>query len=209
MLVSKRMPTDLITIKKEDTLRHTADLLRENSVRSLPVVDGKKVVGIVSDRDVRQAWASSVTSLEVSELHYLLEKVKVDEIMSKNVITVSPETTIEETAQIIHDKKIHSLPVVDSGGALVGIITETDILEVLLEVMGVGEESSRIELVLDDTPGQLAEATQVIKGHNVNIISVVTAKGSSPGKRSCVLRLKTTELEEIKKDLADHGLELA
>jgi acetoin utilization protein AcuB len=208
MLVSRRMHKDPITIKKDDTLRLAHDLLRDKSIRSLPVVDGKKLVGIVSDRDVRQAWASPATSLEVRELYYLLEKVKVEEIMTKDVITVTPDTTIEETAKIIHDKKIHGLPVLDSKNELVGIITETDILEVLLEVMGMGEESSRIELILDDTPGQLAEATKVIKGHNVNIISVVTAKGPSEGKRSCVLRLKTTELKEIKKELADEGFEL-
>ena len=88
-------------------------------------------------------------------------------------------------------------------------ITETDILEVLLEVMGMGEESARIEVVLNDTPGQLAEITKIVKNHNVNILSVVTGKGTDPGKRACVLRLKTTELEEIKKEIAGEGFEVS
>jgi acetoin utilization protein AcuB len=201
MLVSKQMQKDPITIRKDDTLRFAADLLKEKRIRTLPVVDDGKVVGMVTDRDVRQAQASTATSLEVSELYYLLEKVKVNEIMTKNVITISPDATIEEAAKTIHDKRIGGQPVVDDTGELKGIITETDVLEVLLEVMGMGEDSSRIELILDDKPGQLVEAIQVIKNHSVNLISVVTAKGPDPNTRACVLRIKTTELDQIVNEL--------
>lgn len=208
MLVSKRMQKDPITIRKDDSLRFAADLLKEKRIRMLPVVDGRKLIGLVTDRDVRQAQASSATSLEVRELFYLLEKVKVAEIMTKNVITIAPGATIEDTAMIIHDNKIGGLPVVDEKGDLLGIISETDVLEVFLEVMGVSEESSRIELILDDKPGQLAEVTQLIKGHNVNLLSVVTVKGPGAGQRSCVLRLKTPELGDIVKELKDKGFEV-
>jgi len=208
MLVKHRMQTDPVTIRKEDTLRFAADMLKDKRIRTLPVVENRKVIGVVTDRDVRQAWASSATSLETRELYYLLEKVRVEEIMTKHPATVTPETTIEDAAKLLHDRKIGGLPVVDEKGLLMGIITETDILEVLLEVMGMGEESARIEVILNDTPGQLAEITKIVKNHNVNILSVVTGKSKDPGKRACVLRLKTTELEEIKKEIAGEGFEV-
>lgn len=208
MLVKHRMQSDPITIRKTDSLRFAADLLKEKRVRTLPVVEGGKLIGVVTDRDVRQAQASSATSLEIRELYYLLEKIKVEEIMTKHPVTTTPETTIEDAAKLLHDRKIGSLPVVDEKGGLLGIITETDILEILLEVMGMGEESARIELTLDDRPGQLAEVTKLIKNHNVNILSVVTLKGSTPGTRNCVLRLKTTELDAIKKELTSQGFQV-
>ncbi len=208
MLVRHRMQTDPITIRKNDSLRLAADMLKEKRIRTLPVVDGRKLVGVVTDRDVRQAQASSATSLEVRELYYLLEKIRVEDIMTKNVITVTPDTTIEDSAKLLHDKMIGGLPVVDEKGELEGVITETDVLEVLLEVLGMSEESDRMEVILDDKPGQLAEVTKIIKGHNVNILSVVTTKGPSKGKRACVLRLKTTELGDIKKELGGAGFEV-
>lgn len=135
MLVKDKMQTNPITIRKDDSLRSAADLIKEKRVRTLPVVESGKLIGVVTDRDVRLSWASSATSLEVREIYYLLEEVRVKEIMTINVITVTPDTSIKNAARLIHDKNIGALPVVNEKNELVGILTETDIIEILLEVM--------------------------------------------------------------------------
>src|SRR5512147_2916121 len=121
MLVEKRMKTTPITVGPDDSFRHAMNLIRQRGIRHLPVVEGNRLVGIVTDRDIRQASPSPATSLEMHELHYLLERVKVRDIMTSKVITVTPETPIEEGARLMLLHRIGSLPVL-RGAALVGII---------------------------------------------------------------------------------------
>lgn len=207
MFVGKRMTKNPVTIDQDESMAKAAEMLKKHKIRRMPVMKGGKLVGIISDKDLRSAMASPASSLSIWELHYILDRMKVKELMTKNVITVAPETTLEEAAQIMRDKKIGGLPVLE-GGKLVGIITETDIFEVFLEVMGMGQESSRFEIVLDDTPGQLAEVTKIIKKHNVNIISVVTTSHDERNKRINVFRLATLKPEPIVKELEAAGYEV-
>ena len=207
MFVGKRMRTEVIVIDENESMHKAADMLKKNKIRRMPVMNGDKLVGIISDKDLRSAMASSASSLNLWEIHYLLDRIKVKDLMTKKVITVKPETTIEEAAQILRDKKIGGLPVLDNG-KLVGIITETDIFEIFLEVMGVGQESSRIEIELEDKPGKLAEISKIIKQHDVNIISVVTAPHDEKNMRINVLRLGTLQPEPIIKDLEKAGFSI-
>ena len=117
--------------------------MRENRIRRLPVVSGGKLVGIVSDRDLKGALPSRATSLDVWELHGLIDKLKVAEIMTKNVVTTTPGATIERVAMIMMEKKIEGLPVLDAKGNLVGIVTEGDVFRALTEVTGVGQKTTR------------------------------------------------------------------
>jgi acetoin utilization protein AcuB len=132
MTVGEIMRTDVITVTKKDSFRHAMNLIRQQGIRHLPVVEGKRLVGIVTDRDIRQAAPSGATSLEIHELHYLLEKVSVNEVMSKKVVTVTPSTDARDAAKLLLKHKIGGLPVV-RGETLVGIITETDILRAFVE----------------------------------------------------------------------------
>lgn len=204
MFVGKRMTRNLITVDKDASMIEAIDMLKKHKIRRMPVMKGSKLVGIISDRDLRSAMASPATSLNLWEVHYLLDRIKVKELMTKDVITISPQATIEEAAQIMRDKKIGGLPVLEND-KLVGIITETDIFGIFLEVMGMGQESSRIEIELEDRPGQLAEVTKIIKKHKVNIISVVTTSHDEKNKRINVFRLGTLDPEPIKKDLEKAG----
>jgi acetoin utilization protein AcuB len=154
--------------------------------------------------DIRKAEASPATSLEVRELHYLLDKITVGEIMTRNVITISPDISVEEATTLLHDNKIGCLPVVEDGN-LVGIITENDVMEILIDVMGMKEKGSRLEVLLEDKPGALAEVTRIIKEHNVNIISVVTDVAEEAGKRLVIFKLKTFYFEPIRKALEAAG----
>jgi len=198
------MHKDLVTISKDERMTVAKKILKEKNIRHLPVVEGKKLIGLVTNMDIRKAEASPATSLEIRELHYLLDKLTVGEIMTRNVITISPDISVEEAAILLHDNKIGCLPVVEDGN-LIGIITENDVMEILIEVLGMKEKGSRLEVQVDDKPGALADITRIIKESNVNITSVVTDISDQPGKRVVVFKLKTFYFEPIKKALEGAG----
>ena len=204
MLVRKKMKKDLFTVTKDERMTVAKKIMKEKNIRHLPVVDGKKLIGLLTNMDVRKAEASPATSLEIRELHYLLDKLTVGEIMTRNVITIAPDVSVEEAAILLHDNKIGCLPVVEDGN-LAGIITENDIMEILIDVMGMKEKGSRLEVQVDDKPGALADITRIIKESNVNITSVVTDFADEPGKRVVVFKLKTFYFEPIKKALEAGG----
>ena len=204
MLVRKKMKKDLITITKDERMTTARKIIKEKNIRHLPVVDGKKLVGLVTNMDIRKAEASPATSLEIRELHYLLDKLTVGEIMTRNVLTISPDISVEEATTLLYDNKIGCLPVVEDGN-LVGMLTENDVMEILIEVMGMKEKGTRLEVVVEDKPGALADVTRIIKEHNVNIISVVTDVADELGKRVVVFKLKTFYFEPIKKALEAGG----
>jgi acetoin utilization protein AcuB len=194
-----------ITIKRDDSFQTALNLLRQGGVRHLPVVEGKELVGMVTDRDLRQASPSPATSLSIYEIKYLLDKVLVEDIMVKDLITVSPTATIEFAAKLLYENKIGALPIVNEKGELLGIITETDILETFVEATGLGAPSSRIEVEMEDKPGALAKVAQLIKKHHLNIISVMTIPAPTKGKRIVVFRLATTDPSAVRKEIEGAG----
>ena len=204
MLVRRKMHKDLVTVTKGERMTVAKKIMKEKNIRHLPVVEGKKLVGLVTNMDIRKAEASPATSLEIRELHYLLDKLTVGEIMTRNVITISPDISVEEATTLLHDNKIGCLPVVEDGN-LVGILTENDVMDMLIDVMGMKEKGSRLEVLVDDKPGALADLTRIIKEHNVNITSVVTDTAEEAGKRLIVFKLKTFYFEPIKKAFEASG----
>ncbi|HSC70225.1 MAG TPA: CBS domain-containing protein [Candidatus Methylomirabilis sp.] len=137
MQVEQWMNRDLVTVPPDESFRTAMHLIRQKGIRHLPVVEGKRLVGIVTDRDLRQAAPSGATSLSIHELHYILEKVTVREIMTKQVVTIRPDQTVEDAALLLLGHRIGGLPVV-RGEELMGIITETDILQAFLQLRGKG-----------------------------------------------------------------------
>lgn len=171
MYIGQIMRTNLVTVNPETSLVAARDLIMQHRIEHLLVVNKKgQLVGIVSDRDVKLNWASPATSLSTHELHYLLQKVEVGMIMVKTVITVAPDTTIERAAYIMQTHDISSLPVM-RGSELVGIVTRTDVMAVLLQAIGMGDESVRLGVLVDDRIGRLAEVTSILKNQRINIQS--------------------------------------
>jgi acetoin utilization protein AcuB len=140
MYVRDKMQHNVIAIAPDQSLRVARERMYKHGIRRLPVIHDGKLVGIITDRDVRQAWASSATSLSTHELLYLLDRVTVAEVMSRPVITVTPGTPLVDAARLMHDRKMGGLPVVE-GGAVVGIITETDVLEAFIEMGEVWQQA--------------------------------------------------------------------
>jgi acetoin utilization protein AcuB len=206
MLVGRRMRTSLITLPKDATLAQARELLHTHRIRHLPIVEGDRLLGILTDRDIRQASPSSAAGIGTDQTAAFLAQIPAIQAMIKDVRTVSPYTTIEEAARLMIEHKIGCLPVTEAG-RLVGIITETDILGVFVDVMGIREPSARMEITLPDQPDALAEITRIIKTHGVSISSIVTMPHWEAGKRLAIIRLKTMNPQPILQDLANAGFQ--
>ena len=179
MLVGERMTRNPVTITEDTSIDDALHLMRERKVRRFPIMDtAGHLVGIVSDKDLLHAAPSPASTLSVYEMHYLLAKLTVKKVMSSPVITISPDVPLEDAARIMADNKIGGLPVLD-GDKLVGIITETDIFKILLELMGGRTSGLRVTVSLPDRRGNLAKLTQALADRGANIISLVTYGGTT------------------------------
>lgn len=133
MFVKEWMTKDPMSVQAKDSLLHARVLMKKHRIRHLPVVAGETVVGVLSDRDLRDYTPSNCTSLDVFEMHYLIAKLTVDDAMSPRPVTISPEDPVTRAAELMLKKRIGCLPV-ESGGRLVGILTESDLLRALVAV---------------------------------------------------------------------------
>lgn len=173
MYVGWNMKTNLVTASPETTIFKARELMDSRKISQLPVTDSRAhLVGIVSDRDLKQAWASPATTLSVHELTYVLQKLTVANIMTRKVITATPDMTIERAARLIHDNKISALPVLKDD-RLIGIITITDLLEVLVTALSFGKDSRRLSLLVRDRIGVLAEVAGLMQRLEISIRSVM------------------------------------
>ena len=191
MLVSDVMQGAVLTITPKTSLPEAVRLVQHRGIRHLPVVEDDKLVGIVSDRDLKRAMASPATSLERHELRYLLDTVTVDEIMTRAVITVGPMFPIEEAARIMVKEKVSALPVTEQG-RLVGIVTETDVLELFVRGMGAGQPSSRIDVRLAEDSATLADLVHAVEDAPVAISSIMTLTDRS-GHKDVVVRIRSID----------------
>lgn len=189
MLVRDVMQSTVTTITTKTTLPEAVRLLRERGIRHLPVVEDGELVGIVSDRDLKRAMASDATTLAGSALAAVLDALAVRDIMTRAVIVAGPDFPVEEAAGMMVRKKISALPVME-GGRLVGIVTETDILQLFVRALGATEPSSRLDVVLDARPSALAEAVRTIEATGASVASVVSLVNRA-GFREAVVRVAT------------------
>ncbi len=201
MLVKDYMKTDVLTVEEEDSFNSVVNLMKENRIRHVPVVRKGKVVGIVTESDIKKASASPATTLSVYELNYLLDRIRVKDIMTADVISAQPDMTLEDAAMTMREKRIGGLPVVDRKNNLVGIITLTDIVDQFLDVMGVGAQGIRLTIEAEDKPGQIFRLAEIIKEYNVNIISLVAPRHENPRFRKIVMRIQCAE--EVDKMVAE------
>ncbi len=203
----ERIQRTPVTISPESSFFEARALIHEKGIRHLPVVDkNNRLVGIVTDRDIRQAAPSDATLLSVQELNYLLGKLKVASFMTpkEKLITITPDTIIEEAVQLMHDHKIGCLPVVE-GDKLYGIFTETDALAHFVDIFGFKVKGTRLTVALEDKPGTMLGILEIMKRHNVNIISIVTPSFMVEGKRIAAIRIQTEAYQDIVKDLEKAG----
>lgn len=195
MLVGERMSHPVITVRPDMPIVDALNMMKRERIRRTPVIKDGKLIGIVSDKDLMNASPSPATSLSVWEINYLLTKVTVKDVMTKNVLTVQESTPIEIAARIMVDNKIGGLPVM-RGEAIVGIITETDLFKIFLELMGAREMGVRITALVHEEKGQLARITQAIAEQDGNFIAFGQFSGEDPTNR--LVTFKVEGIEEAK-----------
>ncbi len=206
MYVGRIMHTKLITVTPGTSLEDASILVKKKKIDHLPVVnESGRLVGILSDRDLKQYWASPATTLSTHELNYLLQQVIVEMIMVKTVITISPNTTIERAALIMQENDINALPVMENE-QLVGIITSTDVMGVLLSAIGISDDSVRIGVMVRDSIGALAAVSEILKKEDVNIQSLFSwPETDHEGVFQLVMRIPKNDDQKAIDALMDHG----
>lgn len=203
MLICNWMKPEVVTVTPDVSLLKLGKLMRDNDVRRLPVVDKDgKLIGIISDRDVRDASPSKATSLDMYEMHYLLAEIKAKDIMTPDPITLKPTDTVEKAAMLMLDNKIGGLPVVDENNILCGIISDSDVFKALVIITGVREGGFQLGFALANKPGALKPVFDVVRQKGARILSVLTTNNDE-GERHIFLRLRDMESKEAENELVD------
>ena len=190
MYVSDWMTKMVFTVTPDSSIFDAAKLTREKGIKHVPVVKGNVIKGLLSDRDIKEYLPSKTTTLDVYELHSLLTKTRVKSVMKTSIVTTSPDTPIEEAALIMLDKNIGCLPVIDRN-KLVGIISDRDLFQVLVDISGIRHAGHRIYLPVKDRPGAIKDISAIIRKHGFSLQSILTSyEGMKKGHRKLVIRLK-------------------
>ena len=208
MFVAERMTKHPISVTSDATILQADRLMKKHKFHRLPVVDDGKLVGYFSDRDIMRVAPSPATTLSKFEIRSLLDKLSVKDIMREKVITVSEGATLEEAALIMYNNKVGGLPVISDVGALVGIITATDILKTFIKVMGLIGGKTRLTLEVDNKVGIMADITKIFADNGINIDSFITCRHKN-NRYELVIRLdEHPALEDVKKILNARGYKI-
>lgn len=198
MLVKNWMSKNVITIGVDNSMQDATAILKQHRIRILPVVRKGKLVGIITDRDLKRASASDATTLEVHELLYLLMKIKVKDIMTRNPISVPPDWTIEETAELLLSNKISGAPVVDEKNMVVGVITQTDLFRVLISLTGIHARGIQFAFRTKDNPGTIKDLADVIREFGGQMVSILSSYDKVPeGFRMVYIRMRHIDRDRL------------
>ena len=198
MLVKNWMNRDVVTIGADDSMLDALELLKKSNIRMLPVMHQERLVGVVTDRDLKRASASDATTLEIHELLHLISKIKVNNIMSKDPITVPFDYTIEETAEILLANKISGMPVLDHQGRLLGTITQSDLFRALISLTGLSKRGIQFGLEIKDRPGSVKEVSDIIRNYGGRVASILSSyEDVSEGYQKIYIRIYDIDREKI------------
>ena len=175
MLIRNFMTKDVITIDAEESMPKAIQLLKQYKINMMPVTNQGRLVGVITDRDLKQASPSEATDLATHELKYLLNKIKIKDIMTKKVITIPSDFTIEEAAEILMNEDISGAPVVNDRGDIEGIITSTDLYKALISLSGLGRKGIQFAFQIEDRPGSIKELTDIIRAAGGRIASIMSS----------------------------------
>lgn len=201
MLIKGRMSSPVITIEPNVPIMDALELMKSKGIRRTPVMKNGKLVGIISDKDLLNAAPSDATSLSVWELNYLLAKISVSEIMTKDVFTVTEDTPIEEAAYLMASEKIGGLPVMKEGH-LVGLITETDLFRIFLELMGAQQDGIRVTALVPDRVGELDALTHAVAEEGGEFIAFSQFAGDSNTNRIVTFKVRGMDEDQVREKIA-------
>jgi acetoin utilization protein AcuB len=197
MPVKDWMSKDLITIDEDTSIMQASKIMKQNSVQHLPVLRNGRLVGIISDRDLKEATPSKATTLDIHEMYYLLDKILVQDLMPKTLFTIAPGDTVEKAAAVMLKHHVSALPVVGPQGSLAGIITKGDIFRAFVSISGIYQGALAMGLELPDQPGYIKQVTDVIREHGGRIASIMTRyEGAPEGFKLVYIRAKQVKNEK-------------
>lgn len=202
MYVKNRMTKNPYTITSNESITDAVALMREKNLKRLPVVDGGKVVGIITLSDIQKVSPTKATSLSVFEINYLLSKTVVKDAMTKKPLTIEEDSLIEEAAVIMRQNRIGTLPVIKNG-ILTGIITESDIFDAFIDLMGFKNVGSRITVEAKDAPGSMAKIADIYRSLGINITHIAVYRGQ--GTSDIIIRSDIINTAELEKELIQRG----
>lgn len=206
MYVRDYMSTDPVTISPQDSVGDALELLKKHSIRRLPVMAKDKLVGIVTEADLLKASPSPASGLSIHEINYLFPKIKIKEIMVKDVVTIDPDAAIEEAAVVMRENKFGTLVVVKNG-KMTGLITESDLFKAFIDVFGFDRPGVRIMVIFDDEIGSLGKLASLVSSLDIYIISLVITYDKD-GRVKTVMRLQTDDRDKVVKELKKNGYEV-
>ena len=207
MLVKNWMSKEVVTVDINNSMIEATKKLKEHNIGMLPVMKKGKLVGIVTDRDLKKASASDATTLEIHELLYLVSNIKVKDLITKDPITVPPDYTIGETAELLLEKNISGVPVVGKNGEVAGVITKADIFRALISLTGLKRKGTQFAFELEDRPGSIKEVSDIIRRHGGRMASILsTYDRVKEGHRKVYIRIygvDRPQLEQLKEKLRE------
>lgn len=206
MFVRNKMTTNPFTISYDQTIPDAHEIMAQYGVRRLPVMKKGKLVGIVSKDDILRASPSKATTFSMGEITYLLSKTKMSQIMTKNPVTISPDALLEEAATLMRDQHVSFLPVIDND-KLVGIITESDIFDSFIELLGFREPGTRFTIEAEDAPGIMSNLTSIIGRFGANITHVAVYRGVN-GKSAVVIGINSFNTSDIERSIEEQGFKI-
>ncbi|MCK5227617.1 MAG: CBS domain-containing protein [Desulfobulbaceae bacterium] len=201
MLIKDWMAADVLTVDENTSLMRATRIMKENTIRRLPVVSHGKLIGIITDRDVKDASPSKTTSLDIHELYYLLSEMKVKEVMTPQPYTLNGEDSLEKAAMIMVESKISGLPVIDDNDRLIGLLSETDVLRGFIHSTGIKDGAVQYAFDLPDKPGAVTTLVQYLREHDARIISILTSYEDAPeeGMKRVAIRVMAQDDAKIDK----------
>lgn len=209
MKVRDRMTAEVFTIGMDANVNEAFRIMKEKNIRRLPVMNQGRLAGIITLGDLNQAAPSAATSLSIHELNYLLARTRVKDVFPphQELITVTPQTYIETAAKLMLQHQVSGLPVME-GDQLVGIITETDLFRALIDILGVKRPHTRIDTLIPEGPGSLAEITGLMASRGINIINTVVYYDASLNKYKVILRMEELDYEPVVDALRSKGYQI-
>ncbi|MCH3917166.1 MAG: CBS and ACT domain-containing protein [Spirochaetia bacterium] len=190
MIIERRMTRNPVTATPDMSIADASALMKHEKVHRLPVLDEEKhLIGIISEKDILYATPSPASSLSIHEMAYLLSRLTVGKLMTKDVVTITKDVTVEEAAKMMVDQDLSCLPVIENG-KLIGIITKSDMFKILLELFGARHYGIRISFLVEDKIGTIARISAALAKENINIITLGTFMGTDPSNAICTLKVQ-------------------
>jgi acetoin utilization protein AcuB len=206
MLIKDWMAKDVLTVDENTSVMRATRVMKERNVRRLPVLSHGKLTGMITDRDLKDASPSKSTSLDIHEMYYLLSEMKVKEVMTPNPICVNEKETIAKAAVIMLMNKISGMPIINDAGHLVGLLSETDILQAFIDSTGIQDDTVQYAFDLPDSPGSVTKLVDTLRQYPTRMRSILTSfDQAKEGVKRVVIRVSIEEdkIEEVTKVLGE------